>query len=191
MSHQPGFPNESQTLGLSSGQVNQLVQDGSLFRILNPSLAQQLEQMITDSHGRNHPLIIKLEGMVFVSLQTLQDERERRRVSHLLQRFQLGDDVVLASLPDPLRRVLQPESSQTVGFMRALVLGGLAAVAFGVLAMAISIQLIAVFELFTGIRTDAFAGMEITAVTFVIFSTAGWLFSTALFWRRMSGRQDQ
>jgi hypothetical protein len=71
-------------------------------------------------------------------------------------------------------------------FIGSLVIGAVVAVFVGLLAMAVAILIVGILRLFLPDLTFHFAGMSITAVTFVIFCALGWIGATIIIWRKLS-----
>ena len=62
-------------------------------------------------------------------------------------------------------------------------MGGVVGTMIGVLAMAVSILAVAAFDLFLGACLDEFGGIQIAAVSFVLFAVLGWLSTAVFLWR--------
>ena len=71
-------------------------------------------------------------------------------------------------------------------FIGSLIIGAFVAVFIGLLAMAVAILIVGILRLFLPDLTFHFAGISITAVTFVIFCTLGWVGVTIIIWRKLS-----
>ena len=70
----------------------------------------------------------------------------------------------------------------------ALILGGFAGIVIGILAMAISILMINFAQLINNQVMAEFAGVRMTAVTFVTFDVLGWVAATFTVWHRLKER---
>ena len=70
-------------------------------------------------------------------------------------------------------------------FMGALILGALAGVFVGLLAMALAILIFGILRLFLPDSAFQLAGMSATAVIFVIFCALGWVGGTMLVWHKL------
>jgi hypothetical protein len=86
------------------------------------------------------------------------------------------------SISQDRKIILQPNPR----FIGSLVIGAFVAVFIGLLAMAVAILIVGIMRLFLPDLTFRFAGISITAVTFVIFCALGWIGATIIIWHKLS-----
>ncbi|MCP4428610.1 MAG: hypothetical protein GY803_29340 [Chloroflexi bacterium] len=179
MSKKPTTANIMPKVSLSATAVIQLEDEGKLVCILQPEIKARLQRLIATSASETRPYLVESGDQVYISIADIENETQRRRVHDLIQRYQIGLNVDLSGLPNPLRQLLQPQPPTKT--LRALAFCGMMGLALGILAMAVSILAIAAVELALQVTLDEFSGMQITAVSFVIFSVLGWILAVALF----------
>ncbi|MCA9972725.1 MAG: hypothetical protein KC425_21045 [Anaerolineales bacterium] len=169
---------------ISQPDVDQLLAEDRLLRVLTPALQALITKTLTtNTEGAQH--LMQCNGTLYFSFVDVADAQERTRLVNLLRRYQLGEPVTLDALPAELRRLVQPNLTQTGRLLGAVLMGAVAGFVVGVLAMAICILLINILELLSSAIILEIAGMGITAVTFIIFSTLGWAAATLVAWRRL------
>lgn len=165
-------------------EILRLEDEEKLLRVLQPDILTRIRQCQATSRQKIEPFIVENNGAVYFSLLNVKDAEQRHQVVRKIQQWQMGVDVDLSSLPRPLHQLLQPHRALSQRLTRVLILGGITGTIAGILAMAVSILAIAIAELVWGKTFDVFGGMQITAVSFVIFSVLGWMAATPFFWNR-------
>lgn len=165
---------------LSASEIETLVAQEQLLRILRPDLQQHIQAMITKVQN---PYVVQHEGHIYLRLDGLE-ANNRHTIYQLIQRLQVGEDVNLAALPDSLRGLLEPEPGKMSRFIGALLFGGSGGIALGVVGMAVGILITAVYELITRLPVEKLMGMDLSAVFFITFCALGWAGTTLFFWRR-------
>lgn len=168
---------------ITSHNIDQLVAEDKLLRILRSDLREQVEQAV-EAGSEGHQYVLKYKDHLYLSCAQIKDPQQRKRVYHLLQRYQLGERVDLTPLPPELQRLLRPKLTRVGRFLGSLLIGGAVGVASGVLAMSVSILLVTMSEWLRTRPFLDFAGMGFTAVTFVIFCLLGWVAGAFIAWHR-------
>ena len=171
---------------LSPKEIMELEAEGKLIRALRPDIKRRVLYVLAKSGDNPHPYVLECDGLVYLSIMGIEDEAQRKRAYRLIQQFQIGVEVDLSSLPAALHEILQPEHHRSRLLSYALVLGGICGTVIGVMAMAISVLAIALTDLLLGTSLDEFGGMQITAVSFVIFTVLGWIVTTPFIQRRLN-----
>lgn len=169
------------TLGPGS-DIDKLVDQGKLLRILHPTLREQVNQ--ARQRGETSPYVIEVDGHFYISLAEVIDEKQRVHFYRLIQQHQAGKRVSLQELPPALQRVLQFELTQMGQFLGAGLLGGVLGVIVGVFAMALSILLVTEIGWLMNRAVGTYAGMNVTAVSFIVFTFVGWAASSFVMWRK-------
>lgn len=167
----------------SSAEINHLIAEEKLLRLLRPDVIATVRRAL-QQHDVQDDVIVNGDEL-YLSFLAIGDAAQRQHLYRLIQRHQMGERVNLDMLPGHLRRLLQPELTGMGRLLGALLLGASGGIIIGVLAMAISILLVNLLDLLIGSIRNEFAGMGITAVTFVVFSFLGWGASTMIAWRRL------
>ncbi len=160
--------------------VDNLISEGKLLRILHPTIKGQVQQAL--QRGDLSPYVVEDEGHLYISLTQVADEKERDYFYRLIQRYQSGEPVNLKALPPTIQHILQPELTRMGRMLGAVLLGAVAGIAVGVLAMALTILIVDVVTWLTNRPVGVFAGMELTAVSFVVFTFVGWAAAGILAW---------
>ncbi len=175
----------SQLHAISAEDAAQLEAAGVLLRVLKPDMKQRLLSALKTAAHEIHPYVATCGEQVYISFAKISDETQRQRANYLIRQCQIGAKVDLSSLPSPLHRFLQPNTTRSRLPAHILALGGIAGIIIGILAMAVSILATAATELLFKVSLNEFGGMQITAVAFVIFAVIGWGLATMYFWRRL------
>ena len=168
---------------LSTGEIQTLIAEGKLLRILRPDLRENIQRVIRVNASDNPYVVdhvVECDGEIYLSFQGIDDPRQRERIYHLVQQLQAGGAINAALLPAPLRAILEPGQVRRNRLAAALVLCAVTGVVSGVVAMAISVLATTVFSTPTG----HFAGMDITAVVVGVFCVLGWFTSAVAVWAR-------
>ncbi|MCB9422900.1 MAG: hypothetical protein H6667_24080 [Ardenticatenaceae bacterium] len=179
VTQQRPFPNK-----LSAEEILQLENEEKILRVLQPDILERIKQCPTASRQRIEPFVVENNDAVYFSFLNVKDAEQRRSFVRKIQQWQLGIDVDLSNLPQPLHQLLQPHRVHSQRLMRVLILGAITGTIAGVLAMAVSVLVISGTELILGASFNAFGEMQITAVAFVIFAVLGWMVATPFFWHR-------
>ncbi len=172
-----------------NGELEYLLKEKKMVRILRADLKARIAVLLME-HEELRPFIIRNENEFYLNLTSIADPKKRRQIYNLLQRYQLGESVSLNLLPPPLQPLVHTQTSPTSRILGIIIMGSVAGVISGVLAMAIGILAAAAFELATGVRTSGLAGIETTAIFFILFGALGWLFSAVFLWRRLRPTND-
>lgn len=180
---------------LSTDEIQRLIAEGKLLRILRPDLRENIQRLIrvdaSDNprvvghvvgHVVDHVVdhVVVHRGEIYLSFQGIDDSGERELVYHLVQQLQAGAVIDMALLPEPLRVILEPGHVRRSRLAAAFMLCGLTGVASGVVALAISVLATTVLSM----PVAHFAGMEVTAIVFVVFCVLGWFASAVIVWAR-------
>lgn len=152
-----------------------------LLLITHPTLrAQLLQARLVDEFSAR--CIIQRDDHVYLSLREIPDEAQRREVSWAVLRIQMGAQLAVQDLPDPLQTALVAVVAGPSPLIRALVWGSICGVIGGVLAMAIAGLAMTIFN----VPAESYAGFMGTAVAFVLSGTLCGVGATVTFWRRFS-----
>lgn len=161
---------------LSNKEAALLEQEGKLVCILQPAIQRRMQHIMDASKGKEHPLITQSGDQLYLSLSSIGDEAQQAQAYQLIQRFQAGLTADLSALPAAHRQLLAPQQ-RPLRSLRGITICIILGVAFGILAMAASVLAIAAAELVLKTTLDEFSGLQITAVSFVIFTVLGWALS--------------
>jgi hypothetical protein len=168
---------------LTAHEIERLVAEEKLLRILCPDLQNQVQQAVKTQHEGSE-YVLEHNGHLYISCAQIEDPDKRKQTYHLLQRYQLGERVSLTRLPPELQQILQPQLTPTGRFLGSLLMGGGVGIICGVLAMSIAILLTISSDWINEQPMLAFSGMGFTAVTFIVFSIMGWAAGAFIAWRR-------
>lgn len=171
---------------LTAEEILRLENEEMLLRVLQPAVLERVKHCLATSRQKIEPFIVECNEAVYFSLMSIADPEQRHQTVRKIQQWQTGKDVDLSSLPRPLHQLLQPHRAISQRLLRVVLLGGIAGTFVGILAMAVSIPIISVAELFLGTTLEAFGELQITAVAFVIFAVLGWIITTPLIWHRFN-----
>ena len=168
-------------------EIQSLIAEGKLLRILRPDLRENIQHLIQvnasdNPHVVDHNVdhVVVHQGEIYLSFQGIDDSGQRELVYHLVQQLQAGAVIDTALLPAPLRAILEPGHVRRGRLAGAFVLCVLIGVASGVIALAISVLATTVLDM----PVAHFAGMEVTAIVFVVFCVLGWFTSAVIVWAR-------
>ncbi|MCA9935070.1 MAG: hypothetical protein H6662_08805 [Ardenticatenaceae bacterium] len=167
----------------TTAEIDQLVSERKLLRILHPEVQMQVRHML-DEKAESRQYVIENGEQLYLSFEHVEDSQQRNYFYRLIQRYQSGERVSLRALPPALQQLLQPELTRFGYTVGAMLVGAVAGIGIGILAMAATILVTNVVEWVTGYATTKFAGMEVTAVTFVVFSIVGWVAIGILAWNK-------
>lgn len=160
-------------------EIQSLIAEGKLLRILRPDLRENIQHLI-QVNASDNPHVVVHQGEIYLSFQGIDDSGQRELVYHLVQQLQAGAVIDTALLPAPLRAILEPGHVRRSRLAGAFVLCVLIGVASGVIALAISVLATTVLDM----PVAYFAGMEVTAIVFVVFCVLGWFTSAVIVWAR-------
>lgn len=170
---------------LTPAEVEKLVQESRLLRVLQPSLQATIERAAA-AHDTASQYIVESEGQLYLSFDTIPDDTERQQIYQLIQRYQLGENINLSSLPSPLRQLLQPSLTKAGRLLGSILIGAFVGLVIGILALALSMLLLNATGLLPGILPLRLASIEITAVIFVVFGSLGWVAAAVILYRSAS-----
>lgn len=165
---------------LSPTHLETLIAECRLLRILDPQLKKRIRQY----QGIN-PFVVQYSNELYLSLEHVEDHRQRQYYYQLIQLYQSGQEVNLITLPVELQRILQPDVQSRPLFWGPLILGGFVGLVIGVLAMALGMLFwnAAAFTL-DAAEPDVF-NMQVPTLMFVLFAALGWAAASFVAWRRM------
>jgi hypothetical protein len=162
---------------IDSVEIERLLDERLILRILQPSLQKQIEQSIKHD-AEASAFIFLYEGQMYLSLESIPQEEKRDEVYATIQRFQIDENANLSQIPSNLRGYLQTSKERRGRFIAAIALGALLGVMLGLMGMAVGVLVVSM----TGL-TDSVAGVGVTAVTFVACCALGWFLATYYLWR--------
>lgn len=175
---------------LSPNRLEMLIAECKLLCILQPQLRNRISQS-----QENSPFVVQHGNQVYLSLEHIEEHKEREYYYQLIQRFQSGQEVNLVTLPIELQRILQPESYPQPFFWGPLILGGGVGLAVGVLGMAVGMLFWNATAVTFGTADPEVFNVQVPTLIFVLFSAVGWAATSFIAWRRMKyttkiGKQD-
>ena len=163
-------------------QTTHLPKEGDdLLLITQPTLRSQLLRAKFISE-RSANCIIQHGEHVYLSLQSVSDEAQRREISWAVLRLQMGAALNPQELPDPLRTALLAAASGPSPLIKSLLWGSISGVTGGVLVMA----LVGLAMTISNVPTESYVGITATAVAFVLAGTVIGCCMTIYAWRRLS-----
>ncbi len=166
----------------SDSEIEDLIAANKLLRILHPAIKAQAERAL--SQGKPMPFVLQHKGHFYISLIQVEDDKKRKHFYSLIQQRQAGEQVSVEELPPAIQQVLEPELTLMGRLFGALLLGAVAGIATGVLAMALATLVVNGITWLGQRSVGQFAGMEVTAVSFIIFTLVGWAAAGLLTWRK-------
>ncbi len=167
---------------ISDGEIDSLVAEEKLLRILHPNVREQVWQSMGRSSEARQYVVVSGEHL-YISLAHIGDEKERDRLYRLIQRHQSGEEVDLQLLPWPIRQILQPELTRFGRFLGGVLLGLVVGIGTGLLAMALAMVLHSAIEGFLQQEIRPLQGIDVTAVSFIVFTCVGWVAAAVVAWR--------
>jgi hypothetical protein len=165
---------------LSSRQLESLIAECKLLRILNPQLKSRIRQ-----HQGHSPYLIQYDNEIYLSLQHIEEQKERQYYYRLIQRYQSDQAVDLRTLPGELQQILQPDIYPQPFFWAPLILGGVVGLVLGVLGMAVGMLFWNASTFTFGNSDPELINIQIPTLTFVFFSAFGWIITSFFAWRRL------
>ena len=169
---------------MTSADIEKLVDEGKLLRLLRSDLIDRVKKGMSRQEDACR-FVVQDEEQLYLTFDAIEDAQERQRIYTLIQQYQLGQHVNLRTLPITLRRLLEPELTGLGRFLGALILGAIAGIGIGIMAMAICILVINLIEFFTNPVALEFGGVGISATVFVIFCALGWAAASVLSWHKL------
>ncbi|MCA9942657.1 MAG: hypothetical protein KC449_04215 [Anaerolineales bacterium] len=126
--------------------------------------------------------IIQRGESVYLSLREISDAAQRQALKFAILRLQMGAQLEIHELPEPLRTALSYQATEPSPFMRSLIFGSFCGVLGGVLMMAIVGLAMIVFN----VPTESYANIMVTAITFALSSAFIGLGMTFYSWRKLT-----
>lgn len=166
----------------NNANVEGLITDNKLLRILQPALKAQVE--LSKKQGKSVSCVVEHQGRLYISLSQVEDDVQRKYFYQVIQQHQMGLPVNLDELPPAIQELLQPELTQAGRALGAVMLGAVAGIAVGILAMALTVLIVNSITWLTHRSAVQFAGIELTAVSFIIFTFVGWAAAGLLAWHK-------
>ncbi len=164
----------------AQSDVDSLVSENKLLRILQPAIEEQVKQ--DWRRNKPSPCVVEYDGHLYISLSQVEDEAKRKYFYRLIQQHQTGERVNLKELPQPIQHILEPELTQAGRMMGAILLGSVAGIVVGILGLALTIFVVNGITWLTSRSFGQIAGMELPAVSFVVFTFVGWAAAGFLAW---------
>ncbi len=172
----PRLPQRPPALAADTN-VDLLLEQRQVVRILQPSLRQQVEQAIQVNPSLSS-YVWPHQGELYLLLTSINDAHRRGQVYDLIQRYQIDPTTDLDKAPHGLRVCLQPHRHRQGRRMGAFALGAVVGVMLGLIGMALSVVVTAVLGM------GGTTWERITAVTFVVCSALGWAAATYYLWHK-------
>lgn len=155
---------------LSITQIEDMVQECKLLRVLRPDLQKRLRRQLP-----HNPYLFENRGQLYLSLEHIEDETQRGHAYKRIQAHLVGARQDLRDLPDELYRLLEPELTNSGRFLGLFLLSGILGVVMGVLGMALSMVFIIALEINWQVVLQDSTPLPLPLVTFVISMILGWL----------------
>lgn len=155
---------------LSITQIEDLIQEYKLLRVLRPDLQKRLRRQLA-----SNPYLFENRGELYVSLEHIEDDVYRTQVYKRIQAHLVGTSQDLRDLPDELYRLLEPELTSSGRFLGAFLISGVLGVVIGVLGMAISMVFIVALEINWQVSLQENSPLPLSLVTFVVSMIFGWI----------------
>lgn len=171
-------PMLSQTL--TSYRLETLIAECKLLRILNPQLRDRIRQFQGQSD-----FVVQFNDEVYISLQHVEDNKQRKYYYQLIQRYQSGEQVSLLTLPPELHRIFQPNAKTQPLFWGPLILGGAVGLVIGVMAMAIGMLFWNATAVTFDVADPEVFTVQVPIIIFVFFAAMGWIATSFIAWRRL------
>ena len=92
----------------TSAEIDQLVSEGKLLRILRPDVQVQVRHTL-EQRVESHQYVVENGEQLYLSFAHVEDSQQRNYFYRLIQRYQSGEQVNLKMLPPVLQEMLQPE----------------------------------------------------------------------------------
>lgn len=181
---------QSQKPPMAAINIDTLLEDGKLLRVLSPEIRARIERVLP-AHTETQQFIIESDGQLYLSFISITDPSQRQQMVRLIQRFQSGEQVDLASLPAALQQLLQPELTQFGRLLGAVFLGSFVGIGTAILALAIGTLLLNVLPVLGVLGGSEPDTVSLTAIIFVVFGVLGWLVGSFVAWRRLQTRPDE
>jgi hypothetical protein len=153
-------------------EVDRLIEQRMILRILQPDLQKQIEDSI-ENDPELASFVVYYDGKLYLSLESIADREEREQIYSIIQSFQIDDSASLNRVPANFRAFLHAAKNRQRRFIGAVAMGALSGIVLGLMGMAIGVLVLSI----TGLA-DNVAGMAITAVTFVACCAVGWFMAT-------------
>ncbi len=166
---------------LSDEEIDSLVAEEKLLRILRPDVREQVWQSLGRSNEVQQYVVVN-GGHLYISLAHIGDEAERDRFYRLIQRHQSGEKVDLHLLPQPICQILQPELTCFGRFLGGVLLGLVVGIGTGLLAMALVVVLRSAVEGLVSQEIRPLQAIDVTAVSFIVFTCVGWGTAAVVAW---------
>ncbi|HRQ37455.1 MAG TPA: hypothetical protein PLD25_06025 [Chloroflexota bacterium] len=166
---------QRQLMFAGDANVDFLLEQRQVVRILQPALRQQVEQAIQVNPSLNS-YVWSHQGELYLLLTSINDANRRGQIYDLIQRYQIDPSTNLDMAPRGLRACLQTQSHRQGRRMGAFALGAVVGVMLGLIGMALSVLVTAVWGL------GGIAWERVTAVTFVVCLALGWAAATYYLW---------
>jgi hypothetical protein len=155
-----------------------LVAEHKLLRLLAPELIEQIQR-----HHLHSNYIIARNDQLYLSLEHITDAKQREYYYQLIQCYQIGRKVNLRTLPSELQQILHSDLVPPSLFWGSLMVGAVAGLIVGVLAMAIGMLLLNVTAVTLGRNAETF-NLQAPTIIFVFFAALGWSLASVVIWRR-------
>lgn len=159
-------------------QVEQLVDDKQIIRILQPELLQRLSERNENGHLTGP--FITFHGQLFLSLQKIRNAEERERVFYLLRDYQLGNKINMSMLPRSIRAALTGQPTKSELNTKNMLLGLLGGALVGVFSLVLCLFISTI----SGSTLVSGNGMQIAMIAFSVGTLLGSIGTSFLLWQR-------
>lgn len=152
--------------------INLLLDQYKVLRILQPRLRQQIERVSKQNPALQN-YVLYHQGELYLSLEEIENMQRREQTYAIIQSYQIDGNINLEAIPAGLYACLAPKRNRRGRLVGALTLGALVALVIGLVGMAVALLFTAVFNL-----TDPMT----SGVTFIAAAAIGWAAGTYYFW---------
>lgn len=156
--------------------IDLLLHQRKLLRILQPSLRQQIEEAIRLEPALKS-YILQHQAEIYLSLESIGDPQQRTQLYDIIQGYQIDANVDLRKLPTGLRACLQPQKQRQGRLIGALAVGLVAGILLGLMGIAVGVLATAVF----GLGNESTSAM-VPVATFITCYALGWAAVTYYLW---------
>lgn len=162
---------------ISPGRLDKLIAEHKLLRILTPELKRRIKQFYQHS-----PWVVEVDNQLYLSLGQIADQKQRAYFYQLIQCYQAGQEVDLATLPGELQQLLHPDRIPPPLFWGSFIVGGIVGLIVGVTTMAIGMLFVNVTAVTSGDPNQVF-NLQTPIVIFVFSGAISWILTSVIAWR--------
>lgn len=152
--------------------INLLLDQYKVLRILQPSLRQQIERVSKQNPALQN-YVLYHQGELYLSLEEIENLQRREQTYAIIQSYQIDTSIELDQIPAGLYACLAPKRNRRGRLVGAMTLGALGGLLVGLAGITLALLFTAVFNI-----TDPMT----SGITFIATATIGWAAGTYYFW---------